>query len=163
VNNSLPRLIDGMVATLRKEVIPHIEGEFARGQAFGVIYMLNSLKLRASWSNEFLVEQLRALEEASRDLEGLGLDIAGAPVPDARTPEQAPTSAQLEATRDKGNERICALIDWLVAHRGAISAETAAHADATIDRYLNRQLKWELSTSAKPMFVEISSGAERSA
>ena len=40
MNNSLPRLIDGMVATLRKEVIPHIEGDFARGQAYGVIYML---------------------------------------------------------------------------------------------------------------------------
>ena len=72
MNNSLPRLIDGMVATLRREVIPHIDGDFARGQAFGVIYMLNSLKLRASWSNEFLIEQLRALEEASRDLSGLG-------------------------------------------------------------------------------------------
>ena len=81
MNNSLPRLIDGMVATLRKEVIPHIEGDFARGQAFGVIYMLNSLKLRASWSNEFLIEQLRALEEASRELDGLGAGIPAALVP----------------------------------------------------------------------------------
>ena len=47
MNNSLPRLIDGMVAMLRKEVIPHIEGDFARGQAYGVIYMLSSIKLRA--------------------------------------------------------------------------------------------------------------------
>ena len=68
MNNSLSRLIDGMVATLRNEVIPHVEGDYARGQAFGVIYMLNSLKLRASWSNAFLVEQLRALETASRAL-----------------------------------------------------------------------------------------------
>ena len=59
MNNSLARLIDGMVATLRKEVIPRVEGDYARGQAFGVIYMLNSLKLRCSWSNAFLVEQLR--------------------------------------------------------------------------------------------------------
>ena len=63
MNNSLPRLIDGMVATLRKEVIPHINGDFARGQAFGVIYMLSSIKLRAAWSNAFLSKQLRALEE----------------------------------------------------------------------------------------------------
>ena len=27
MNNSLPRLIDGMVATLRKEIIPHIDGD----------------------------------------------------------------------------------------------------------------------------------------
>lgn len=42
MNNSLERLIDGMVATLREEVIPQVGTEFARGQAFGVIYMLNS-------------------------------------------------------------------------------------------------------------------------
>jgi hypothetical protein len=152
-----------MVATLRKEVIPHIEGDFARGQAFGVIYMLNSLKLRASWSNEFLVEQLRALEEASRELAGLGTKIPAALVPGVRAPDQAPASTELEAMRDQGDERISALIDWLAAHRDAVSIETAARIEATIDRYLHRQLKWELSTSAKPMFVEISGGAERSA
>ena len=63
MNNSLPRLIDGMVATLRKEVIPRVDGDYARGQAFGVIYMLNSLKLRC-----FVVERLsrRAVEGARR-------------------------------------------------------------------------------------------------
>ena len=163
MNNSLPRLIDGMVATLRKEVIPHIDGDFARGQAFGVIYMLNNLKLRASWSNEFLVEQLRALEEASRDLSGLGAEIPAALVPSVRAPDQTPDSAELEAIRNQGDERISVLIDWLAAHRDSVSDETAARIEAAIDRYLHRQLKWELSTSAKPMFVEISGGAERSA
>ena len=163
MNNSLPRLIDGMIATLRKEVIPHIEGDFARGQAFGVIYMLNSLKLRASWSNEFLVEQLRALEEASRELDGLDAEIPAALVPGTSAPRQAPASAELEAMRNQGDERICALIEWLASNRESVSAEIAAHIEAAIDRYLHRQLKWELSTSAKPMFVEISGGAERSA
>lgn len=163
MNNSLPRLIDGMVATLRKEVIPHIEGDFARGQAFGVIYMLNSLKLRASWSNEFLVEQLRALEEAARELDEFGAEIPAALVPGARAPREAPASAELEAMRNQGDERISALIDWLAEHRESVSAEAAARIEATIDRYLHRQLKWELSTSSKPMFVEISGGAERSA
>ena len=161
MNNSLPRLIDGMVATLRKEVIPHIEGDFARGQAFGVIYMLNSLKLRASWSNEFLIEQLRALEDAARELDGLGAEIPAAL--SVRAPDQTPASAELEAMRNHGDERISALIDWLAAHQDSVSVKVAAHIEATIDRYLHRQLKWELSTSAKPMFVEISGGAERSA
>jgi len=163
MNNSLPRLIDGMVATLRKEVIPHIEGDFARGQAFGVIYMLNSLKLRASWSNEFLIEQLRALEDAARELVGIGAETPADLVPSVRTPDQAPASTELEAMRNQGDERISALIDWLAAHQDSVSATAAAQIEATIDRYLHRQLKWELSTSAKPMFVEISGGAERSA
>ena len=77
MNNSLPRLIDGMVATLRKEVIPHIDGDFARGQAYGVIYVLNSIKLRAAWSNAFLSEQLRALEEAKPRAQDIGRGAAG--------------------------------------------------------------------------------------
>ena len=79
MNNSLPRLIDGMVATLRKEVIPRVDGEYARGQAFGVIYMLNSLKLRCSWSNAFLLEQLTSLEAANRDLQALARNYPARP------------------------------------------------------------------------------------
>ena len=89
MNNSLPRLIDGMVATLRKEVIPHIDGDFARGQAYGVIYMLGSIKLRAAWSNAFLSEQLRALEAASLELKSLAAELPGAPLPEARERAEA--------------------------------------------------------------------------
>lgn len=32
MNNSLERLIDRMTATLRADVIPHIEGDLAHGQ-----------------------------------------------------------------------------------------------------------------------------------
>lgn len=163
MNNSLPRLIDGMIATLRKEIIPRVDGEFARGQAFGLIYMLNSIKLRASWSNEYLLEQLRALDEASRELEAMAADLPGAPLPATRAPAQTLAAGELETMRDQGDRRLCELIDWLTTHRETVAPEAAARAEAAIDRYLNRQLKWELSTSAKPMFVEISSGAEKSA
>jgi hypothetical protein len=163
MNNSLPRLIDGMVSALRKEIIPNIESDFARGQAFGIIYMLNSLKLRASWSSPFLIEQLRALEDASREIGGLAGELPGAPLPEVRAPAQAPDARDLEAKRDRGDERISALIDWLAIHRSEISVETAARAEAAIDKYLDRQWKFEISTSAKPMFMEISSGAEKSA
>jgi len=84
-------------------------------------------------------------------------------LPERRTPT-ARDWARLSAAwcRDL-DERISALIDWLAAHQDSVSVKVAAHIEATIDRYLHRQLKWELSTSAKPMFVEISGGAERSA
>jgi hypothetical protein len=32
MNNSLDRLIEGMVETLRREILPNLEGEFVRGQ-----------------------------------------------------------------------------------------------------------------------------------
>jgi hypothetical protein len=162
VNNSLPRLIDGMVATLRKEIIPHITGDFARGQAYGVVYMLNSLKLRASWSNAFLAEQLAALDETSRELQALSNELPGAPLPQAAGAGDLPDAAALEAARDSGDARICELIDWLAANNNALAPAAAARAEAVIDKYLARQSKYEISTSAKPMFVEISGGAERS-
>jgi hypothetical protein len=153
VNNSLPRLIDGMIATLRKEVIPHIDGDFARGQAYGVIYMLSSIKVRAAWSNAFLSEQLRALEAASVELKSLADPSERANLPD---------TAELEAVRNAGDRRICELIDWLAANQATIAQDALARAEATIDRYLDRQSRFELKTSAKPMFVEISGGAEKS-
>jgi hypothetical protein len=163
MNNSLPRLIDGMIATLRREVIPHVEGDFARGQAFGLIYMLNSIRLRASWSSAFLLEQISALEEVSRELQDAAADLPGAPFPAIRAPADLPTATKLETMRDQGDARLCELIDWLASRRDTLSPSAVARADASIERYLNRQLKWELTTSAKPMFDEISRGSERGA
>ena len=163
MNNSLPRLIDGMIATLRGEIIPHVEGDFARGQAFGLIYMLNSIRLRAAWSNEFLCEQLQALDEARRDLEAVMTDLPGAPALTLRAPSGLPTAVELESMRDQGAARVCELIDWLATHRAGAPAVAVARAEDIIDRYIHRQLKWELSTSAKPMFDEISRGSEKGA
>jgi hypothetical protein len=158
MNNSLHRLIDGMVATLRSEVIPHIGSEFARGQVFGVIYMLNSIRLRAEWSAAFFQEQIAAQMELRETLIPL-VETLGAPA----LPEAAPAGAgvqAMEALRDGNDGRACELIVWLADNRGRIGEETASAIDAALQHYMNRQLKLELSTSAKPMFAEISSGAE---
>ena len=160
--NSLPRLIDGMVATLRKEIIPHIEGDFARGQAYGVIYMLNSLKLRAAWSNAFLGQQLRALADLSHEVGALAPLLPGAPIPSVQAPEALPDANALEAARDEGDAQVCALIDWLAANGPRLAPEVRRSAEAAIDRYLDKQSRYELATSAKPMFVEMSGGAEKS-
>jgi len=162
VNNSLPRLIDGMVATLRKEVIPHIDSDFARGQAYGVIYMLSSIKLRAAWSNAFLSEQLHALEETSLELKDLAAELAGAPLPDAPDRTKLPDSAELEEVRNAGDRRICELIDWLATNRATVAPGVLTRAEAAIDKYLNWQSRFELKTSAKPMFAEMSGGVEKS-
>src|SRR5258708_6780315 len=121
MNNSLPRLIDGMIATLRREIIPHVEGDFARGQAFGLIYMLNSIRLRAAWSNAFLLEQISALQEAGRELEGAVADLPDAPAPVIRAPADLPTATELETMRDQGDRWLCELIDWLANPRATLS------------------------------------------
>ena len=141
MNNSLPRLIEGMIATLRAEIIPYVEGDFARGQAFGLIYMLNSIRLRAAWSNEFLFEQLQALEEASRDLEPVMADLPGAPALTLRAPSGLPTAGELESMRDQGAARVCDLIDWLATHGAGAPAVAVARADGIIARYVHRDRK----------------------
>lgn len=149
MNNSFDKLIEGMVAALRHNVLPATQGEFARGQAFGVIYMLESLRLRASWSPEFLQEQLFALEELRVALDGLPGDL---PRPDPYDGRLAP-AAEMERMRNVGDGRVCELID-------ALAKQPLAPAEVAVNAYLRRQLRHELTTSAKPMFAEISTGRE---
>lgn len=160
MNNSLPRLIDGMIETLRREIIPRIDGDFVRGQAFGLIYMLNSIRCRAAWSNPFLSEQLCALDDVSRQLAEVASELPGAPLPSRCIQTNLPDADALERIRDQGNSQLCGLIDWLAAQRSTLPVAIGARVDAIIGDYLDRQIKWELETSAKPMFTEISRGRE---
>ncbi len=160
MNNSFPRLIDGMIEALRQNVLPATEGEHARGQIFGVIYMLKNLRLRAGWTPEFLGEQLDALEELRAALERIEGLPATAPRP-APLAQQAATSrstAEMARARDAGDAQVCELIDWQAAQ----PAKNAA-VDQAVDAYLRRQLRHELQTSARPMFAEISLGRELAA
>lgn len=156
MNSSLQRLIDGMAATLRNEVIPHLDTEFARGQAFGVIYMLNSIALRSSWSPAFIGKQLAAQADLGQALAPL-LGGLNAPAP-PRAASAGLDVPDLEALRDDNDARICALIDW----HATAPLETARSAaiEAQFRIYIDRQLRHELHTSAKPMFAEMSSGSE---
>lgn len=158
MNNSLPRLIDGMVETLRSEVIPQIGSEFARGQAYGVIYMLNSIRLRAEWSGAFYREQLAAQIELRDALKTVVASLDAPALPETSA---ADADAQaMEALRDTNDGRICELIAWHAEHANDIGKDRAAEIEAALHRYMERQLRFELATMAKPMFAEISSGAE---
>ena len=50
MNNSLDRLIGGIIATLRAHVIPNVTDGYARGQAIGVIDLLNNIAPRLEWA-----------------------------------------------------------------------------------------------------------------
>jgi hypothetical protein len=159
VNNSLARLIEGMVETLRLDIIPKLDGEFVRGQAYGVIYMLNSMKLRTSWSATFLCEQLNALTGLVGDLAAISGLPETAPRPDIPAPLPLDAKA-LEVLRDAGDEAVSALIVWLGEHGATLPDAALAAANQAIKAYIHRQLKHELQTSARPMFAEISLGKE---
>lgn len=161
MNNSLPRLIDGMVAALRNEIIPHVDTEFARGQAFGLIYMLKSIKLRASWSSEFLGGQLAALAAAGEALQDAMPDGSlDALLPRLADAADRAGAQHLEQQRNDGDKAICGVIDWLFENRASLSGDVRERLERVLQDYMSRQIAWEFSNSPKPMLAEMTRGSE---
>ncbi|EPL3138009.1 TPA: hypothetical protein SL335_000253 [Pseudomonas aeruginosa] len=158
MNNSFQRLIEGMVNTLRNEVIPHTQGEFARGQAYGVIYMLNSIALRGSWSPQYIRPQLAMLETMNADLAPLLAGHDAPALPDLQ--HDSDSLVHLQQVMEAADRRVCDLLDWLDARRSSLPGERHAAIETALKVYMGRQVAWEIKTSAKPMFSEISSGKE---
>jgi hypothetical protein len=147
MNNSFPRLIDGMCATLRAEVLTRLDDEFARGQVFGVINLLNTFKVRADWSAGFLLQQIAAQQAAFEAIAAL----PGAPsLPRAAAPPNTPV-ADLLARRDEGNAAIAALL-----HAGDLPAEV----ETLLRQAMRAEVDIELKNSPRPLFAEMSSGTE---
>ena len=113
MNNSFDRLIDGMCATLRSEVLTRIDDEFARGQVFGVINLLNTFKVRADWSAGFLLQQIAAQRQALDEAVQLAGDSAAAESLPALPLEAQPVTTPVE--------ELLALLE-----RSALAADTDA-------------------------------------
>ncbi len=163
MNNSFGRIIDGMCATLRSEVLTRLDDEFARGQVFGVINLLNTFKVRADWSAGFLLEQIDAQRAA---LDGVATLIEGQPsaasvpaLPAGAVPRPVPIS-ELLATREAANLAIAALLGWLDTQRSSLSPELASGIEAKLRAAMRAETSIELKNSPRPLFAEMSSGSE---
>lgn len=156
MNNSFVRLIDGMCATLRAEVLTRLDDEFARGQVFGVINLLNTFKARADWSAAFVLEQIAAQQQALdavRPLVAVALPPSGLP---ATTP-----IAQLLAQRDDSNRAIEEVLAWLYDGAGAaLPAGRRAEIESHLRRAMRAEVDLELKHAPRPLFAEMSSGRE---
>ena len=158
MNNSFPRLIDGMCATLRAEVLTRLDDEFARGQVFGVINLLNTFKTRADWSAAFLLQQIAAQRAA--------LDAVAALLPrEAPAPASAalpviPPIGELLAMRDDGNRAIATLLAWLDGGHRQLPAETVLRIEQLLRAAMRAEVEIELKNSPRPLFAEMSSGRE---
>ena len=160
MNNSFPRLIDGMCATLRTEVLTRLDDEFARGQVFGVINLLNTFKVRADWSAGFLLQQITAQQAA---LDAVAALLPGLPAADAAAAgalPQATPIAELLALRDEHNRRIAVLLARLDAERHTLAPDTAAQAEALLRQAMRAEVDIELKNAPRPLFAEMSSGCE---
>ena len=160
MNNSFPRLIDGMCATLRAEVLTRLDDEFARGQVFGVINLLNTFKVRADWSAGFLLQQIEAQRVALDGVASALTGVADLPsIPQRATPATTPI-AELLALRDDGNRSIAALLGWLDARRAQLAPQTAAEVERLLRGAMRAEVDIELKNSPRPLFAQMSGASE---
>lgn len=160
MNNSFARLIDGMCATLRAEVLTRLDDDFARGQVYGVINVLNTFKVRADWSAAFLLEQITAQQAA---LDGVAELSGGRATLPPLSPQLLPVTTpitQLLARRDEGNRAIDALLAWLDAERAQLAPEVSQRIERLLRDAMHAEVAIELKHSARPLFAEMSSGRE---
>jgi len=162
MNNSFARLIDGMCATLRQGVLTRLDDDFARGQVFGVINLLNTFKVRADWSAGFLQQQIAAQQQALDAVQALvGRTATGdTPAVAAEAPPAAAPVAELLARRDANNRAIGAWLAWLDGAGLGAPAETRAAVERHLREAMDAEVQLELKHSPRPLFAEMSSGRE---
>jgi len=149
VTNSLERLIAGMIATLRAHVIPNVADDYARGQALGIIDLLNNIAPRVDWARAPLAI---AVAERRRTIAAVRTLLPQAPAGERGTLADA-SSAELIAERDRLDAEIVDLIAWV--HGGEARGEVGA-AMALLRQHVHDDLEREMKLTRKPLFAEIS-------
>jgi hypothetical protein len=161
MNNSLNRLIDGIIIALEREIIPRVDDAYARGQAFAVMDLLRNMRPRLEWSREVTLAQVGLQESALGRVDDLCRGQAERPP--AYAPPPAPSNTlgtkELEVRRDRLEAEVCSLLKWLAGHRAALDAAVAKSIEDTLTNYMREAIKRELALTANPLFAEISRGA----
>jgi mersacidin/lichenicidin family type 2 lantibiotic len=157
MNNSLDRLIGGIIATLRTHVIPNVTDGYARGQAIGVIDLLNNIAPRLEWARAPLAE---AVAERRNTIRAVRARLPQSPAGGTELSDEAlacATSTELAAERDRLDGEIADLITW--THGDGARDHAAAAAIALLRQHVRDELKREMKLTKKPLFAEISKAA----
>ena len=157
MNNSLERLLDGMIATIKAEIIPRLDDEFARGQAYGALDMLNNLKPRIDWLVTPLYDEVQAQRALLQRLDEIfaGISLSRPAVPADIDVRAGMPAHQIEQLRNRLDTHICGLIDWLAQHCRVLPQAAVAEAEVAFKQHMQLQLKREMGLTPKPLFAEI--------
>ena len=152
--NSLERLIEAVIATLRDNVIPHVGDPYARGQAIGVIDLLNNIAPRLEWARAPLAEAVAERRKALAAARALVPSApAGREVSDATS--LAADSAALAAERDRLDGEIADLLTWTQGGKARGEVEAAL---AILLAHMHEEIAREMAMTKKPLFAEIAKG-----
>jgi hypothetical protein len=152
VNNSLERLIGGIITTLRTHVIPNVTDGYARGQAIGVIDLLNNIAPRLEWARAPLLEAVVERRNAIRAVRALVPEAPGSANGLRDQALAAASAAELAAERDRLDGEIADLIAW--THSSAACGDVAK-AIALLRQHVRDELKRDMKLTKKPLFAEI--------
>jgi hypothetical protein len=161
MSQSFDLLIDGIIETIRLRILPQLSDDSIRGQAYGVIFALNGLKLSADWAIAPLQNQIVLQDKAFAEVARLGAGLDHPVVPSGpRVPSNLPESADLERLRNDGDRKLGELLTWTSGPGAAADPERARAIQTTLRHIIRDQLKIDISTMAKPMFHELATGEE---
>jgi hypothetical protein len=153
--NSLERLIEAVIATLRDNVIPHVADPYARGQAIGVIDLLNNIAPRLEWARSPLAEAVTGQRKALVAARAL---LPSAPPGGAQLDDTALAAAgstELAAERDRLDGEIADLLAWT---QGGEARGDVKAALAILFRHMHEEIAREMVMTKKPLFAEIAKG-----
>lgn len=156
MNNSLERLVAGIIATLRNDVIPNVSEAYARGQAIGVIDLLNNIAPRLEWARGPIAD---AVVERAAVLDQVRIMLPAAP---KGTPSVAVqngnvvSSADLLVERDRLDAEIGDLLAWI--YSGDASGDVAG-ALSRLRQHMHDDMTLEMKMTRKPLFAEIAKGS----
>ena len=147
---SVARMMQGIVETLRDDVIPHVGDGYARGQALGVIDLLNNYGARLDWDGVQIAGQIAAKRAALAEAEALaGVSGAGAVTDAVEVPESAALLAEAAELDRQISERLLA---WMAEGAGAEAAV------ARLRRHMHDELREDMKLTHRPSFAEIAKG-----
>lgn len=152
MNNSLERLVEGIIATLRTDVIPNVSDDYARGQAIGVIDLLNNIAPRLEWQRAPLMKAVEARREVVRQVTSLKGTRTGSS--HAGKAGDDPSSNDLITERDRLDGEISDLVGWAFSAQN----EAAIAARPLLRKHMHDDAALEMKLTKKPLFAEIAKG-----
>jgi len=161
MSKSFDLLIDGMIETVRLRILPQLSDDSIRGQAYGIIFALNGLKLAADWAVAPLRSQIMLQDKAFAEFTRLAAGLNGPDVPSGdRVMPDAPESADLERLRNDGDRKLGELLMWASGAAAVADPERAKAIRTMLRQFISDQLKVDISIMAKPMFHALATGEE---
>ena len=161
MNNSLERLLDGIAAALRRDVIPRLDDEYATGQALAVIDLINNLKPRLDWAVPPLLARAAAQQALITELEDLLARYPDRPLAGHALNALPVDGRGLQALCDRLDGLIGATVRWIGA-RPPGPCQPTEKAQAAISRHVHAELRRDMALTARPLFAEIARGNDAS-